>query len=52
MIHLKHPVPCRFEWVVTSDFGSHGAGCRLRSKTGGRKEFTTKSTKDTKNGIL
>jgi len=25
-------------------------GCRLRSKTAGRTEFTTKSTKDTKNG--
>jgi len=25
-------------------------GCRLRSKAGGRREFTTKSTKDTKNG--
>jgi hypothetical protein len=27
-------VPCRFEWVVTSNFGSHGtdAGCKARPK--------------------
>ena len=44
-------VPRRFESAVTSNFGFAGDGCRLRSKTGGHKEFTTKSTKDTKNGI-
>jgi len=47
----KDPGSLSYQLANDSQFRFARQGCRLQSKTGGRREFTTKSTKDTKNGI-
>ena len=37
MIHLKHSLPCRFEWVVPSNFGSRGTDGKENSPRRARR---------------